>query len=145
MLDQHAAKEKVMPASFLQFEQNSPLRNLVSVAAFREDKMPQPRLLHCETQRATCQSRCCKLRILLTEDEVRSGQYEWNSCDPFALSRRTDGYCFYFDAKTNGCGIYDNRPLVCKVYSCMPHCEFPLSQPGHCSKGIAITNTTKET
>ena len=36
----------------------------------------------------------------------------------YILKQKKDGSCIYFNNKTNLCDVYENRPEVCKNYSC---------------------------
>lgn len=90
----------------------------------------------CEECRLFCAAVCCKGAynfISLTEAEARSGRYayyspvEGCSCEMctemrkrgirYTLARRRDGTCLYLDGE-NRCSIYENRPEVCRKYTC---------------------------
>jgi Fe-S-cluster containining protein len=61
--------------------------------------------------------------VLDYEKKMRKlGQYKHTSSGvpgiaPYLKKDRTSA-CIYFDRKTNGCGIYNHRPLACKAWFC---------------------------
>ena len=51
------------------------------------------------------------------------GQYKyvypgWHRGEASILKKDRAGACVYFDRKTNGCGIYERRPLSCRAWFC---------------------------
>lgn len=73
----------------------------------------------CATRHPHCQATCCSLyRVYLTADEVRRGDLLWDLAIPYALPRGPEGQCAYFDPSTLGCRVWQNRPWVCRAYTC---------------------------
>ena len=86
----------------------------------------------CDDARSHCGSVCCKRTlVLLTEDEKKSGKYEYSEPTPdcgcvacqlmhktgrAALKRKTEG-CIYLDG-SNKCSIYEDKPQQCKDFKC---------------------------
>ena len=75
------------------------------------------RAVNCEERLPICQAACCRLRFALSADEVESGQLRWDLGQPY-FNRQRDGYCHCNDPATRACTIYDERPSVCRAYSC---------------------------
>lgn len=74
-------------------------------------------LIDCDAGRALgCESFCCRLIVRLAPGERDPGQPNANkSCvdkDP------TTGLCVHHDAGTGRCGIWGQRPAVCRAYEC---------------------------
>lgn len=83
-----------------------------------------------------CEGVCCRIdwAISITLDEYESGLYEVDvicsltgkECEKdvdtcidrsYRLKRKEDGSCVYLDSN-NKCNIYENRPRVCRDFSC---------------------------
>lgn len=87
---------------------------------------------NCSETRAYCGAVCCRNTIiLLTEEEVASGEYDVQeptdncNCQACQTMRatgkkalpRNDGGCIYLDG-AGQCSIYDKRPQRCQDYHC---------------------------
>jgi Fe-S-cluster containining protein len=93
---------------------------LVSVhAAIRVDGEPgPPPVIDCAARLPVCQAACCRMRFALSAADLDAGALKWDLGQPYYNRRGPDGYCHRSDATTRACGIYDERPQVCRVYSC---------------------------
>ena len=76
------------------------------------------RRVDCQDRRQFCRAACCRLSFALAEQEIRSGRIHWSLEQPFMRVAGPDGYCVHLDRRTLGCLIYENRPHVCRRYSC---------------------------
>jgi hypothetical protein len=63
-----------------------------------------------------CRARCCTMRVVLAEEDVREGKVRIDLQDPFVLERGADGYCTHLTG--TGCSCYDDRPAICRSYDC---------------------------
>lgn len=77
---------------------------------------------NCNDARPICRGHCCALKgAYLTPEETESGIYDAYP-DPengvMQLRRESDGFCVYFNREKRICGIYENRPQVCKTFHC---------------------------
>jgi Fe-S-cluster containining protein len=72
----------------------------------------------CESRWATCRGGCCTLRFALTPEEVEAGHVQWHPDHPFQIAQGPDGRCVHQDRETGHCTIYENRPAICRNYSC---------------------------
>ncbi len=72
----------------------------------------------CEARLHICQAVCCKLNFALTIAEVESSNIKWDLGRPYFIRHEVDGYCAHLNRAGGGCGIYANRPGVCRRYSC---------------------------
>jgi Fe-S-cluster containining protein len=97
-------------------------RELASAGvAIRVDEKPADRRenpVNCEERLPICRAVCCRLRFALSVEEVESGPLKWDLGQPYYNRQREDGYCHRIDADTRACTIYDERPCVCRAYSC---------------------------
>lgn len=82
-----------------------------------------------------CESLCCQIYdyVTLTEEEVKTGLYEFIEEDPhcdcvkcvgmrelgikYSLPKKADYSCVYLD-ENKRCGIYETRPQTCRDYNC---------------------------
>lgn len=88
--------------------------------AFRtepEDPDPLP-AVDCAARMHVCHAVCCKLNFALTAPEVEAGRTKWDLGFPYMIRHESNGYCTHNDTATGRCGIYADRPGVCRRYSC---------------------------
>ncbi|RMG61094.1 MAG: hypothetical protein D6722_20130 [Bacteroidetes bacterium] len=74
--------------------------------------------VNCADRLPICQAVCCKLNFALSPQEVESGKIKWELGHPYFIRHEQDGYCSHIDHSCQGCGIYEDRPRVCRRYSC---------------------------
>lgn len=74
--------------------------------------------IDCESRLPLCRAACCKLRFALTARDVEAGRVRWNLGQPYMIRQGDDGYCHHLDRASQGCGIYEDRPFVCRAYDC---------------------------
>jgi Fe-S-cluster containining protein len=74
--------------------------------------------VNCSERLHICKAVCCRLHFALTVEEVESGQIKWDLGAPYYIRQESTGYCHHLDPNTGGCSIYENRPGVCRRYSC---------------------------
>lgn len=69
-----------------------------------------------EGRRRGCRTFCCALIVRLTpEDRERlAPRGRFTSC----LDKAPDGYCVFLDRETQLCSVWENRPELCRAYSC---------------------------
>lgn len=72
----------------------------------------------CEARLHVCKAVCCRLHFALTVEEIESGPMKWDLGRPYYNRHGADGYCHQSDGETHACGIYGERPPVCRAYSC---------------------------
>lgn len=65
-----------------------------------------------------CKARCCALTFRLSTQDLEGGQVRWDYGNPYWNLRRDDGYCVHNAPGTGGCGVYAERPAVCRTYDC---------------------------
>lgn len=71
----------------------------------------------CVARMHVCKAVCCRLSFPLSAPEIESGLIKWELGKPYFARKDSTGSCVHHDEK-NGCGIYQNRPDVCRGYSC---------------------------
>lgn len=72
----------------------------------------------CASRLPVCQAVCCRLRFMLSAEEVDAGAVKWDIGHPYVIRHDRGGTCVHNDAATHGCGVYDDRPRVCRKYDC---------------------------
>jgi len=81
-------------------------------------------LLDCSSRHGHCKAVCCTFyAVPLTEGEVRQGNLLWDLGAPYLLPRTDDGTCVNLDQATLSCLVWNDRPLVCRRYSCSDDAE----------------------
>lgn len=81
-----------------------------------EKELNQP--VDCAARMSVCHAVCCSLKFPLSASEVEKGKVNWDLGHPYMIRGDTSGYCSHNDPETGGCGVYENRPGVCRGYSC---------------------------
>ena len=74
--------------------------------------------VNCEERLHICEAVCCRLGFPLSTGEVEDGHIRWDLGQPYYIRHEEDGYCTHNDRETHGCAIYQDRPQVCRKYSC---------------------------
>jgi len=74
--------------------------------------------VNCEERLPICKAVCCKLNFALSADEVESGKIKWELGQPYLIRHQQNGYCAHMDGEKKCCSIYQDRPKVCRGYSC---------------------------
>ncbi len=83
-----------------------------------EEAPRPPTLVNCAERMHVCHAICCKLDFPLTVSEIESGAVKWDLGRPYYIRHEASGFCAHNMQATGGCGIYANRPAVCRGYSC---------------------------
>jgi hypothetical protein len=77
-----------------------------------------PVAVDCRARMQVCRAVCCRLDFALSIQEVESGRAKWDLGRPYFIRHESTGYCASFVRESSGCGIYEDRPFVCRQYSC---------------------------
>jgi Fe-S-cluster containining protein len=76
-------------------------------------------VIDCEARIPLCKGRCCALSFSLSFQDLDEGVVRWDYSRPYKIRQRpSDGYCVHNDPETRGCGVYLNRPAICRSYDC---------------------------
>jgi uncharacterized protein len=66
---------------------------------------------------SNCQACCCRLEVMIISDTGVPDEYiardEWGS---ETMRRSEDGWCAALDRNTLMCGIYEQRPWICRAF-----------------------------
>lgn len=82
-----------------------------------EEQQPEGEV-DCASRMHVCKAVCCRLSFALTAGEVESGSLKWDLGFPYLIRQEADGDCSHHDRQTGRCGVYANRPGVCRRYTC---------------------------
>jgi len=75
--------------------------------------------IDCAAIMPICKARCCKLTVCLSRQDLDEKEILWDYGKPYQIRKREDdGYCWHNDPKTQGCGVYQRRPAICRSYDC---------------------------
>lgn len=75
-------------------------------------------LVDCDARMPVCKAICCHLKFPLTVQEVDAGNVKWDIGHPYIIRHESSGACTHNDTATGRCGVYENRPAVCRNYTC---------------------------
>ena len=87
----------------------------VSLRVDNAENTLQP--VDCEARLHICKAICCKLNFPLSQVEVEEGIIKWELGRPYYIRHSSDGFCCHRGV-TGQCTVYNNRPKVCRSYSC---------------------------
>lgn len=74
--------------------------------------------VNCNERMHICEAVCCKLNFALSAEEVEGGKIRWDLGRPYIIRQEKNCYCSHINPEDKKCGIYNDRPSVCKKYSC---------------------------
>jgi Fe-S-cluster containining protein len=74
--------------------------------------------INCAERLPICQAACCRLSFALSVAELEEGKIRWDLGRPYLIRHDAQGRCVHLQAGSCGCSVYEDRPRVCKVYSC---------------------------
>lgn len=74
--------------------------------------------IDCEARMPLCRGACCRLSFALTVQDLEEGAVKWELGRPYMIRRGADGYCHHLHREDKTCGIYEQRPVVCRAYDC---------------------------
>jgi Fe-S-cluster containining protein len=74
--------------------------------------------VNCSERLDICKAVCCRLHFALTAEEVESGRIKWDLGEPYYIRHESTGCCHHLDPNARTCTVYENRPSVCRQYSC---------------------------
>jgi Fe-S-cluster containining protein len=86
----------------------------------KEENLQPPVEVDCRSRLHICHAVCCKLDFALSIPEVESGKVKWDLGRPYFIRHDNHGRCVHLDSESGGCRIYEDRPSVCRGYSCAP-------------------------
>lgn len=75
-------------------------------------------VIDCAARISLCQARCCTLAVALSRQDLDKRKLCWDYGKPYQIRRRDDGYCVHNEGAERRCGVYDERPSICRMYDC---------------------------
>jgi Fe-S-cluster containining protein len=91
----------------------------VLVREERDDDPQEPETpVDCAARLPICKAACCTLRFPLSPSEITGGVVRFDLGHPYLIRHTAEGRCTHNDPTTGGCTVYENRPQVCRAYSC---------------------------
>lgn len=90
----------------------------VAIRVDDDENKKQTIAVNCEERLPICQAVCCRLRFALTVEEIEIGRMKWELGKPYYNRHHEHGYCHQINPEKKCCNIYENRPSVCRKYSC---------------------------
>jgi Fe-S-cluster containining protein len=75
-------------------------------------------VVDCAARMHVCHAVCCRLHFPLSAEEVEGGAVRWDLGRPYQIRHDDSGTCVHNDPGTGSCSVYEDRPGVCRTYSC---------------------------
>lgn len=123
LIQEGVLSEKNIQERVKQLQEEMQLKNETVHAgvALRIDPKEQPEEkkepINCTERIHLCKAVCCQLNFALNTEEIESGKVKWDMGRPYFIRQEKDCYCTH-NNKDKGCEIYEDRPKVCKDYTC---------------------------
>jgi Fe-S-cluster containining protein len=73
--------------------------------------------IDCAARLPLCRARCCTFSFPLSVQDLDERVVRWNYAAPYRIAQRPDGCCVHL-GEGGECGVYANRPGVCRSYDC---------------------------
>jgi Fe-S-cluster containining protein len=74
--------------------------------------------VNCNERMHVCHGICCQLNFALTAKEIEAGKLKWELGTPYYIRHEKNGFCSHLDMDKRCCSVYDDRPSICRKYSC---------------------------
>jgi Fe-S-cluster containining protein len=104
-------------AGYFEQRDQGPKVHLVTTEDKYAPQMPVP--VDCENRIHLCKASCCKLWFALSVQDLEERIVRWNYAQPYAIAQGKSGYCVHQEGTgAHCCGVYENRPLICRTYTC---------------------------
>lgn len=87
----------------------------LGIAVRRDEPVQEEPPIDCAARIHVCKAACCRLHFALSVEEIENGPLKWELGHPYFNRHNTNGYCHQWEG---GCQIYDERPSVCRLYTC---------------------------
>jgi hypothetical protein len=86
-----------------------------AVDKYALDELPD---IDCAALIPICKARCCKLTVCLSAQDLDERVMVWDYGKPYQIRKRSDGYCVHSEPASRRCGVYQQRPAICRSYDC---------------------------
>jgi Fe-S-cluster containining protein len=93
-------------------------KGLVMIRPENPEEPPADVRVDCQARMHVCHAVCCRLHFALSIREVESGKIKWDLGQPYVIRHESNGCCSHLEAQSGRCDVYQNRPGVCRGYSC---------------------------
>jgi hypothetical protein len=90
----------------------------IAISFDNEEKTIDYITVNCEERLHICKAVCCQLQFALTIDEIETGKIKWDLGQPYFIRQTKNGCCVHKYSTNHKCSIYENRPGICRKYSC---------------------------
>ena len=118
VIDLHTLEERRTRAKSREGERAMEMAHVKVSENVDKYKLTELPVIDCEARIPLCKGRCCKLHFPLSFQDLDEHIVKWDYSRPYAIRQRADGYCVHNDPGTRGCGVYANRPAICRTYDC---------------------------
>ena len=90
----------------------------IGIRVDKPEEVLEPVPVNCNERLHICEAICCKLNFALSVEEIESGKVKWDLGKPYFIRHEKHGYCSHLNLTKNCCSVYNDRPSVCRKYSC---------------------------
>ncbi|MCC6999815.1 MAG: YkgJ family cysteine cluster protein [Deltaproteobacteria bacterium] len=72
----------------------------------------------CDARMHLCKGVCCYLEHALQVKDIQEGIVRWDHGRPYWIRKNAEGHCVHQERPSGRCGVFEARPLICRLYSC---------------------------
>lgn len=86
-----------------------------SIDKYSVTEIPQ---IDCASIIPICKGRCCRLSFPLSFQDLDERTLRFDYSMPYLIRQGADGFCVHSTPETRACGVYEQRPTICRTYDC---------------------------
>jgi Fe-S-cluster containining protein len=110
-----ARQKQVREREAARWAQQTIVRLSENVDKYALTDLPQ---IDCASRLHLCKARCCSLTFHLSPQDLDERVVAWEYGRPYTIRHTAEGFCVHNDRETCGCGVYTQRPAICRTYDC---------------------------
>lgn len=108
-------RHRALDAQKVRIEEHPEVRLGEAVDKYALGDLPQ---IDCASIIPICKARCCTLSVYCSAQDLDERVVRWDYARPYRIRKREDGYCAHSEPDSRRCGIYEQRPAICRTYDC---------------------------
>lgn len=108
-------RQRALDQAALRLQERPTVRLGEAVDKYALDELPD---IDCASIIPICKARCCQLTVWCSAQDLDERVVHWDYSRPYQIRKRDDAYCVHSEPASFRCGIYAQRPAVCRTYDC---------------------------
>ena len=117
-IDPDSFKQEVQKVRNELLEKQEQFHPNIALRVDSENPAVENNTVNCAERIHICKAVCCKLHFALSANEIELAKVKWELGKPYFNKKNSAGYCTHLHSKKLCCTVYEERPRICKQYSC---------------------------